>query len=240
MPLVSPAASIAAVRARIHDSSATNPLQDEEAVDACIQEAVRQDYSRHRPDVVTVDRAGAGALYLVDSLPDYDLGFSQVTGIEYPAAEQGDTFTPPVLLGDQEWGWYRQADGLYLVLYNRTPVATETVRITYTVPRVHTTSQDTVYPADRDAVLTMAASLMCHRMATQAANSEDSVALVAQGVSRGSAADRWLRLAEALKARYLAHMGLDQTTPQQAASGTRAWQGAALGDPRGRRAWLTH
>jgi len=97
-------------------------------------------YSGDRPDDDIAEIAGdAGKFYPVASnLTGWTEGLSQIRGIEYPAAVVASDETPiylePEDYDDSFWAKLSTVTTRYLFLPNHAPAATETMRITYTLP----------------------------------------------------------------------------------------------------------
>lgn len=97
-------------------------------------------YSRDRPDTSIEDVTGDGGKYYVLStaLDNWTEGFSRVVGIEYPAAavasDETPTYLEPEDWDDAFWAEITGTQTRHLYLPNHAPAATETMRITYTVP----------------------------------------------------------------------------------------------------------
>ena len=97
-------------------------------------------YSKDNPDTDTEDVTGDGGNYyvLTTVLDNWTNGFSRVTSIEYPAATIASD-EAPVYLDAEDWDDDRWAEvsgtaTRHLYLPSHAPAATETMRITYTVP----------------------------------------------------------------------------------------------------------
>lgn len=103
-------------------------------------------YSHDRPDKRIDDVTGAATRYyeLATALTDWSEGFSRVLDIEYPAHDVEDDAQPQYLDGDDWRDDYWAADKRYLYLPNHAPAATETMRVTYSVPWTWTASTTTV------------------------------------------------------------------------------------------------
>lgn len=107
--------------------------------DRQIQAAVER-YSRDAPDTHTDDVAGDGGKYygIAANLSFWIEGFSRITDIEYPAATIANDESP-IYLEPEDWRddyWFEtvSVQTRYLYLPNHSPVGTEKMRITYTVP----------------------------------------------------------------------------------------------------------
>lgn len=112
-----------------------------------IRDAVEK-YSSDKPGLYTEDEAGDGGRYykLVGTgavLANWVDDFSQITKIEYPAATIASDETP-IYLETEDWqDDYESAGDVYLYLPSHAPAATESMRITYTVPYAWTASSVT-------------------------------------------------------------------------------------------------
>ena len=96
-------------------------------------------YSNDAPDHYSEDVTGdAGKYYAMSNLTNWSEGFSRVTQIEYPAATVASDETPQYLepedWQDDYWAEISGTHTRHIWLPNHAPAATETMRITYTVP----------------------------------------------------------------------------------------------------------
>jgi hypothetical protein len=187
------------------------------AIDAALER-----YSKHRPLEVVADLPGAGAADL--DLPEgWQAEFSQIRAVEYPVGSN-----PEELLAADEWSIYRSPGGFKLRLRWDKPEAGESVRITYTAPR----AESDIPAGDVDAVACLAASICLRTLAALMGHSVDA-SISADSVNRGSKTDEFRRLADALEARFNAHLGVDAKGGAPAAS-------AIAAAPRSGRTRLTH
>lgn len=138
-------------------------IQDEAAIlnkadiDNFILESLSY-YSKDRPQVKVADITGDGG-YEYDLPISWNLGFSSIKNIEYPAGERIPTFLEP---GD--WMIYRNSTGIRLRFLHHTPESGETVRLTYST-LYEETEIDLISTGDQDAFCSMAASLCCGALA---------------------------------------------------------------------------
>jgi len=162
-------------------------------------------YSRHRPDLQVVDIAGDGG-------HDYALPagwvdeFSIIRQIEYPVGN-----VPPTLLDDDDYTIYQDTSGKKIRLLSVAPSASETFRVTFTIPRTDTTIPDT----DVDAVCYLASAFCLEELANLYANESDST-ISADVVNHRDKAQRYASRAKALKRLYHEHLGIkedDTITP---------------------------
>ena len=125
----------------------------QELTDAEIMQQIRAAVNRYSldfPDTETVDVTGDGGKYypIAASLTNWSEGFSRISAIEYPAAAIASDEMPQYLEGgawrDDYWIAVVGVQTRYLYLPNHTPAATETLRITYTLPYTWTSSATTI------------------------------------------------------------------------------------------------
>ena len=107
-------------------------------------------YSKHRPKEQAYDITGNGThVYAVPD--DWVKEFSSIRKIEYPIGEN-----PPSFLDEQDdFAIYKTTEAEQIMLPNDTPAATETFRMTYTIPR----TEENIAEGDQDAVANLAASI---------------------------------------------------------------------------------
>ena len=104
------------------------PLGETEQIFA-INKAVKK-YSRDRPFDVIEDESGSGAFdYALTLLASWNEKFSSIKKVEYPV---DDTAAIPPVLADDAWTMYKKPAGPCLRFLEDKPMATETMRITYT------------------------------------------------------------------------------------------------------------
>ena len=121
---------------------------DQDRRDAQILAAVDR-YSIDRPKTYTDDYTGTGSKYLAatTAMPSWVEGFSRVVDIEYPATASPDDEDPQYLepedWRDDYWRTVASVRTRYVYLPNHQPSASETLRITYTVPWLWTPSATT-------------------------------------------------------------------------------------------------
>jgi len=204
-----------------------------DARDDCIREAIRDRYSRFRPQELVKDLAGDGATYQwtlnTTNFPSWDNARSSIAALEYPAGER-----PPVYLESGDWTIVRTATATRaLHLPAITPGTGATLRVTYTAP--HGDDASTVPAGDLDAVANAAAALASRRL--QAIYSQlGNSSIGADAVDYGAKRDGFSSLAKDLDRRFEEAMGTAEDDEAPAASGTAVWDpGMADG---GRR--LTH
>jgi hypothetical protein len=164
-------------------------------------------YSRHRPDLDVVDVTGNGT-------HDYGLPtgwvdeFSMIDSIEYPSGD-----VPASFLDSQDYGIYRTPTADKIRLVSNEPSATETFRLTFTIPRTATT-----IPAnDEEALVNLAASLCCEDLANAYAQTGDST-LNADVVNYRTKSTEFAARAKRLMALYKEHLGIKEGDSTSAAS----------------------
>lgn len=108
-----------------------------------IKSAVER-YSGDAPDTIAEDEVGdGGKYYAISGLASWVEGFSRVAAIEYPAQAVSSDAIPQYLEPEDWRDNYWASNVRYLFLPNHSPSATETMRITYTVPYEWTASSIT-------------------------------------------------------------------------------------------------
>lgn len=180
-------------------------------------EAALRKYSGDSPDESVVEVTGdAGQFYPVaTNLTGWAEGISQITQIEYPAATVASDETPTIL--DPEdwqadfWALLSGTNTRYLYLPGHAPAATETMRISYTLPYTFDTStlQTEVPPQDQYAVCYWAAGLCCQALAAKYAKSNDSTIAVDSATHSPTSADFAAR-AQEFFALYNQHLGIGE------------------------------
>jgi len=183
----------------------------EAARQAMIKAAV-ETYSIDRPDTQVDDVTGdAGRYYdLADKLSAWSEGFSRVLRIEYPAATVASD-EAPIYLDPEDWQDDYWADNVrYLYLPRHAPAATESMRITYTVPWVWSGDPEVTTTPVQDfyAICHLAAANCCRAIAAKYSRTNDST-LGADSVAHVTRADMFGRRAKEFQALYREHLGLD-------------------------------
>jgi hypothetical protein len=147
-------------------------LQDDGArlspgeIDQAIRRGVRQ-YSKDRPLEKVADTSGNGtAMYPIFN--DWSDGFSRILQIEHPIGNE-----PPTFLEEDRFFLYRSPSGLELRFDGVQPSISESFRTTYTLPHKVDETTSTVYGADEEAVIFLAASYGCRMLATLFAHTSD-------------------------------------------------------------------
>lgn len=233
----SPAAAIASVRSRLVDEDVTTKLLEDDNIDVAIQQAVER-YSQVHPDESTVDLTGDGtSFYDLADLTGFQLGWSYITTIEYPAEAVSSTHRPEFLDETSDWRWYRDTSTNYLWLPNHTPSSSETIRVTFTIPRVLTSASDTVVAEHKDAVLALAAAYCCDFLAAK--HSSVSAPLISTDVVNWQQAQRrYNAVADAFRAQFEERLGLGEKRQVKSAGLRHDWD--VRGTARGLRPRLTH
>jgi hypothetical protein len=136
-------------------------------------------YSSARPRDAVEDVVGAGTALPLPA--GYQVGFSDVMGLEYPAGR-----VPPVRVASDRWEMYLAPGGLEIMLLD---AVAGSVRVAYTVRHQLDAVTDTIPTKDREAVAKYAAALACEQLASFYASDTDSTigADRAQGQSRSQA-----------------------------------------------------
>ncbi len=109
-----------------------------------IKQAV-MDYSRDKPDQVTVDVTGDGGKYypILSNLTSWVEMFSRIESIQYPASAITADETP-IYLDQEDWDDnYHDSSLLYLWLPNHAPSSSESFRVVHSAPYVWTVGTST-------------------------------------------------------------------------------------------------
>lgn len=205
----SPTTSIDAVRRRLKDASLTNPTLSEGDIDGAIQDAVKGDYSRHRPCLLVKDITGTGKAYykLTGIVTGWVDGVSRVESVECPALDPASASAgAPEFLELWEYELYQKDADVYLRLKTVTPSASETIRLTFTAQHVHDASTNTVRADDVVAVLDLAAALASAVAMGRAASVNDGI--IKAGLNRDGEQGRWSQAYYVWLKRYRNHMGI--------------------------------
>lgn len=237
-----PTSDIDAVRRRLRDVGASVSVFGDDvatAVDLAIQDAISE-YSNDRPDQLVADLTGNGTpFYALSLLTSWVADWSRVVRVEYPAAAVSATHRPIFLDPNSDWDTnYRTAAARYLRLLNHSPATTETLRVTYTARRVLSTTSDTIVPADKEAVLDLAASYACRMLATEAAQSVDGD-LRSESTNWRDAESRLRSQEKAWRSAYELIIGKGEAASPKAAFALRDFDSAPKSGGPNRR-WLTH
>lgn len=218
---------------------ADDDIISEDARDELIKAAVER-YSHDAPDTHTDDVSGDGGKYygVSASLASWAEGFSRVTEIEYPAATIASDETPVYLepedWRDDYWAEVTSVQTRYLYLPNHSPAATETMRITYTVPYTFSGAPLVVDVPTQDffAVCHLSAGLICQAIAAKFARSSDST-ILADSVNHMTRSAEHARRAKEFMALYEKHLGLGEAADIKATGEFVDWD-TAPGWPYGR------
>jgi hypothetical protein len=102
-------------------------------------------YSRDLPDDYVEDVTGDGGRYydIASKLTYWSEGFSDIVGVEYPAATVSSDETPQMLDDDDWQDDYWSGGTRYLYFPNHEPASTETIRVKYTIPYTWTAGSTT-------------------------------------------------------------------------------------------------
>lgn len=156
------------VKLLVRDGAAV--LADPADYDFSLQEAVKR-YSRTKPRVVVEDIAGSGAFDY--ALPaSWSDEMSRVRSVEYPAGDR-----EPHLVDALDWQLYRAPAGTQLRFLSATPIAGETIRLTFSALHSVAEASTTVPAADHDVVVYLAAAIACEQLSSHYSNAGDSTIL---------------------------------------------------------------
>ena len=181
------------------------PLGEAEKIFA-IGKAVKT-YSGYKPRIVPEDEVGNGGFdYALTLLADWIEGFSAIKTVEYPV---DDTDSDPQMLESDEWMIYEKPAGKYLRFLEEKPLATESMRISYTTLQTCTDAACTIPAIDEEAVQMLAASVYCDMLATYYSQTQDST-IQADSVDHKSKASEYASKARTYRANYYNHIGLKE------------------------------
>lgn len=150
-------------------------------LDAAIRAAVLK-YGTARPRIRVADIAGVSGMLI--ALPaGWEEECSKLASLEYPVGN-----VPPSVLDSDAWAFYRDVDGLKIMLASSLPAAAR-VRATFTVRQVVSSTEDTIPVDHREPVARYAAALLCDQLAAFYASDSDPTIGVdrAQGQTRSQA-----------------------------------------------------
>lgn len=177
--------------------------------DRAIDAAVKR-YSKDRPQEKVEDVAATGANVL--PLPTaWETGFSEERSIEYPIGD-----VPPTLLDREGYGLYRSPTALAFQLGSAVTVGAS-LRVTFTIKHVVSTSADTIGVHEREPVACWAAALLCDQLAAFYSGGTDST-IQADAAPGKSKAQEYAARAKVLRKRYLDELGIEDKRSAPAGS----------------------
>lgn len=232
-----PAATILRVRRRLVDTDVDIQNLSDDTVDEAVLAALER-YSQIKPGHSTVNITGDGtSFYAQSNLTGFVDEWSEIMSLEYPAEAVSSTHTPIFLDPTSDWTWYRDASTKYLWLPNHSPAATETVRVTFTIPRVLTSASNTVISSHLDAVLALSCGYCCLFLAGQKAGT--SAPMVNADIANFEGAQRrYTETAREFINLFNERMGVGDKTDIKAAGVRHDWD--LRGTARGKAPRLTH
>lgn len=192
------------VKERVKDDS--GKLVDPDDYDSAITAALMR-YSKGKPRNLVRDLPGTDSHDL--ALPvEWSSDFSVVVSLEYPVGT-----VPADMLQPADWCLYVSPASTVLRLSDLIPAATESVRCTFTA--LHT--EATLPVVDQEAVVDLAAANCLLQLSAAYGNSIDNT-IQADSVDHQSKTDQYRRLAQELRRKGLAALGLDDEDAAPAAS----------------------
>lgn len=175
-------------------------------IDNAILAAVKR-YSIHRPQTKVYEFAGDGG-YDYDLPPDWLKGFSRITQVEYPCAQQ-----KPSIIPKEDWTLFLKlvdsTQTRVLRFLSISPASGEYVRISYTVPHVVDDSSSTVFDIDFDAVCNLAASYCCGALSRKFAQTSEPT-IAADAVNYQAKSSAYASRAKDLFKTYLDQVGIEE------------------------------
>lgn len=152
-------------------NTATEQLLTDTEIGQFVDQAVRR-YSRIRPNTKVEDVTADGTSYL--ALPSaYDLDFSRLVQVETPTGN-----TPPTIIDHRFYALYQNPTAWKLLWLDTIPASGDTVRMTYTIPRVldaASAASTTVADVDFEAVCALAASYAALAIAGKYARTSEAI-----------------------------------------------------------------
>lgn len=192
------------VISRVKDDSGklADPTDYNNAVTAALAR-----YSKGKPRTLVKDLPGTDGHDL--ALPvEWSADFSAVVSLEYPIGN-----VPADILQPGCWMLYQSPTTTVIRLADLSPAVTEYVRCTFTV--LYT--EATLPVVDQEAVADLAAAICLLQLAAAYGNNMDST-IQADSVDHQSKTDQYRRLAQELRRKGLAALGLDDEDTTPAAS----------------------
>lgn len=237
MATTTPADDILRVRRRLQDVDLDDHLLSDGDLDDLVQAAVER-YSQLVPGLATVNITGTGSRYYDrDLLTGFVADWSRIEQVEFPARDVESSSVPQFLDIGSDIRWYRDGTDVYLYLPSHQPSASQTLRVTFTVPRSLSDASDTVVSEHKDAVLALAAAYGCMALATKMASAHEP--LVSADVASFSAGQqRFLDQARAWERFFNERVGVGAKEEIKAAGVRRDWD--LRGYKKGVRPRLTH
>ncbi len=154
-------------------------------------------YSKHRPDTAVKDIAGNGTHDL--SLPtEWVSEYSWVISAEYPAGQ-----IPEILLDADAYSLYEDATAVKLRIIDSAPSASETVRLTFAIPR----TAATIPAGDLEAFCFLTAALCLEMLADAFVQLGDSL-IAADAVNYRTKSAEAAARAKRFMQLYRDHMGI--------------------------------
>jgi len=193
--------------------------------------AVLKDYSRPRPLLAYEEYTGDGSTFDFAEPTNWDEEFSIILEVEYPTGKR-----PQEFLDQIDWKvvivMVASVATRFVRLVNHTPTASEKVLVTYTrLHQVADPSTETVPAADREAVITLAASKACLTLAAKHAD-EVSTAIDADTIDHSNVAREFRAQARQYRLEYERHLGIGKEAHVAAAAAVRDLDVKTPGYPR--------
>jgi len=169
--------------------------------DRAIQLAVQR-YSRDRErrkveDVLTT------AAHTLPLPTAWEADFSAMRSLEAPVGQ-----VPPRLLNQERWAYYAAPGGITIMLVDAMAVGS-TVRCTFSITHVVSSSVDSIPVGHREPVACWAAAVLCEQLAAFYSGGTDST-IQADSVEQRPKAQEYSARARALRNRYLNELGIDE------------------------------
>jgi hypothetical protein len=164
-------------------------------------------YSKHRPDIAVDDIPGDGG-HDYDFPDEWVEGFSEIKSVEYPLG-----YVPETLLDADSYYVYQNTTKKQIRLVEVAPAATETFRVTFTIPRTIASILET----DEDAFCRLGAALCLEDLANAFAQTGDSI-INADSVNYRAKSGEFSARAKRCMSFYNKHIGIKNDDTTTAAS----------------------
>lgn len=157
-------------------------------------------YSSDRPRLEAQDVTSPDGITV--PLPtDWNADFSRVEALEIPDS------MPPYVLPRDSWQ-PRRVPGKNVLLLVRPVTPGDALRVLYTLPHVLTAEEDTIPAKDREAVAHWAAALRFEILSAKHAGDRQAT-IASDSVDHAAKMPNYKALAEAQRAHYWNHLGID-------------------------------
>ena len=169
-----------------------NPADYEQHIDGAIKK-----YSKHRPAIKVIDVVGVGS-HDLDLPASWVEGFSLPKAVEFPIGD-----VPATLIDTDTFDLYITPTGTKLRLSQHSILATESIRLSFTLPR----EVATIPVNDESALVWLATSLCCAQLANAYSQTSDAT-IGADSVNYRTKGQEFTSRAKQMMNLYMNHLGL--------------------------------